>query len=59
MSMHYASQSHVMDDLRRDLRWDIAIIDEAHHMAEREGNANKRLAELGHVLRIKQKHFCF
>ncbi len=53
MSMHYASQSHVMDDLRRDVRWDIAIIDEAHHMAEREGNANKRLAELGHVVADK------
>ncbi len=52
MSMHYASQSHIMDDLRRDVRWDIAIIDEAHHMAEQEGSA-KRLAELGHIVADK------
>ena len=49
MSMHYASQLHVIDDLRHDVRWDIAIIDEAHHVAEREGNS-KRLAELGRVV---------
>lgn len=52
MSMHYASQPHVMDDLQRDIRWDIAIIDEAHHVAEREGNA-KRLAELGRIVAEK------
>lgn len=49
MSMHYASRPHVLDDLRRDIRWDIAIIDEAHHVAEREGST-KQLAELGHVI---------
>jgi superfamily II DNA or RNA helicase len=49
MSMFYASQTHVMDDLRRGVRWDVAIIDEAHHMAEREGSV-KRLAELGRVI---------
>jgi ERCC4-related helicase len=54
MSMHYASQAYVMDDLRRDVRWDIAIIDEAHHMAERDGSA-KRLAELGQVIADKSE----
>lgn len=49
MSMYYAAQTHVMDDLRRGVRWDVAILDEAHHMAEREGGA-KRLAELGRVI---------
>ena len=49
MSMHYAAQTHVMDDLRRDVRWDVAIIDEAHHMAEREGS-KKQLADLGRVV---------
>lgn len=52
MSMHYAAQPHVMDDLRREVRWDVVIIDEAHHVAEREGSS-KRLAELGHVVADK------
>ncbi len=52
MSMHYASRPHVIDDLRRDIRWDVAIIDEAHHVAEREGSA-KQLAELGRVIADK------
>jgi len=54
MSMHYAAQTHVMDDLRRDVRWDIAIIDEAHHVAEREGS-KKQLADLGRVVAEKSE----
>jgi len=48
MSMYFAAQSHVVDDLRRDVRWDVVIIDEAHHVAERGGK--KKLAELGRVV---------
>lgn len=49
MSMHFASQRHIMDNLRRDVRWDVAMIDEAHHVAER-GSGRKLLAELGQVV---------
>jgi superfamily II DNA or RNA helicase len=49
MSMHFASQRHIVDNLRRDVRWDVAIIDEAHHVAER-GSGRKLLAELGQVV---------
>jgi ERCC4-related helicase len=48
MSMYFAAQSHIVDDLRRDVRWDVVIVDEAHHVAERGGK--KRLAELGRVV---------
>src|SRR5438128_10853500 len=43
-----------MDDLGRDIRWDIAIIDEAHHVAEREGST-KRLADLGRLIAEKSE----
>lgn len=49
MSMHFASQRHIVDDLRRDVRWDVVIVDEAHHLAER-GSGQKLLAELGEVV---------
>lgn len=49
MSMHFAAQKHIVDDLRRDLRWDVVIIDEAHHLAER-GTSTKRLTELARVV---------
>lgn len=48
MSMHFAAQRHIVDDLRR-VRWDVAIIDEAHHVAER-GSATKALTELARVV---------
>lgn len=48
MSMHFAAQRHVVDDLRR-VRWDVAIIDEAHHVAER-GSGTKALTELARVV---------
>src|SRR5258707_397327 len=54
MSMHYAAQMHVMDDLRRDVRWDVAIIDEAHRFAEHEGS-KKHLADLGRVVAEKSE----
>jgi len=49
MSMYFAAQDHIVDDLRRDVRWDVVIIDEAHHLAER-GTSDKKLAELGRVV---------
>lgn len=49
MSMHFAIRPHILADLQRDVRWDVAIIDEAHHLAEREGS-RKQLAELGQVI---------
>lgn len=49
MSMHFASQPHIIDELRRDVRWDTLIIDEAHHLAER-GSSRKRLWELAQVV---------
>ena len=49
MSMYFAAQKHVIDDLRRDVRWDMVIIDEAHHVAQR-GAKDKNLAELGRVV---------
>jgi superfamily II DNA or RNA helicase len=49
MSMHFAARPHIMADLQRDVRWDVAILDEAHHLAERDGGV-KRLAELGRVI---------
>ncbi len=48
-SMHFAAQRHIVDDLHREVRWDVGIIDEAHHMAER-GSGRKLLAELGEVV---------
>ncbi len=48
MSMHFAAQRHIVDDLRR-VRWDVAVIDEAHHVAER-GSATKALTELARVV---------
>lgn len=49
MSMHFAAQPHIVDELRRDVRWDVTIIDEAHHLAER-GSSRKRLWELAQVV---------
>lgn len=49
MSMHFAAQSHIVSDLRRNVRWDIVIVDEAHHLAER-GTGRKALTELGRVV---------
>ncbi len=49
ISMHFAAQKHIVDDLRRDVRWDVVIVDEAHHLAER-GSRTKQLAELGRVV---------
>jgi len=49
MSMHFAAQKHIVDDLRRNVRWDVVIIDEAHHLADR-GSSTKRLSELGRVV---------
>jgi superfamily II DNA or RNA helicase len=49
MSMHFAAQPHIVDELRRDVRWDTIIIDEAHHLAER-GSSRKRLWELAQVV---------
>lgn len=48
MSMHFAAQRHIVDDLRR-VRWDVVIIDEAHHVAER-GSTTKALTELARVV---------
>ncbi len=48
MSMHFAAQRHIMDDLRR-VRWDVVIIDEAHHVAER-GSGTKALTELARIV---------
>ncbi len=48
MSMHFAAQRHIVDDLRR-VRWDVVIIDEAHHVAER-GSGTKALTELARVV---------
>ncbi len=51
MSMYFAAPSrrgsHIVDDLAH-VRWDVVIVDEAHHLAER-GDSTKRLAELGRV----------
>jgi ERCC4-related helicase len=49
MSMNFASQRHIVDNLNKDVRWDVVIIDEAHHVAER-GSGIKLLAELGRVV---------
>lgn len=49
MSMHFAIRPHILADLQREVRWDMAIIDEAHHLAERDGG-RKQLAELGRVV---------
>lgn len=49
MSMHFAIRPHILADLQREVRWDVAIIDEAHHLADREGRY-KQLAELGRVV---------
>ena len=49
MSMHFAIRPHILADLQRDVRWDVAILDEAHHLADREGGY-KQLAELGRVV---------
>lgn len=49
MSMHFAAQPHIIDDLRRDLRWDITIIDEAHHLADKDSGV-KQLTELGRTV---------
>lgn len=49
MSMHFASQPHIIDELNKDVRWDVTIIDEAHHLAER-GNGRKRLWELARTV---------
>jgi ERCC4-related helicase len=48
MSMHFAAQRHIVDDLRR-VRWDAVVIDEAHHVAER-GSSTKALTELACVV---------
>jgi superfamily II DNA or RNA helicase len=49
MSMHFAIRPHILADLQREVRWDVAIIDEAHHVAERD-SGRKQLAELGRVV---------
>lgn len=49
MSMHFAAQPHIVDELRRDVRWDVTVIDEGHHLAER-GSGRKRLWELAQVV---------
>lgn len=49
MSMHFAARPHILADLQRDVRWDVVILDEAHHLAERDGGY-KQLAELGRVV---------
>lgn len=49
MSMHFAAQGHIVDDLSRNVRWDVVIVDEAHHLAER-GSSAKRLTELARVV---------
>jgi len=49
MSMHFAARPHIMADLQRDVRWDVVILDEAHHLAERDGGI-KQLAELGRIV---------
>lgn len=49
MSMHFASQPHIIDELNKDVRWDVTIIDEAHHLAER-GSSRKRLWELARTV---------
>lgn len=48
MSMHFAAQDHIVDDLRRGVRWDVVIIDEAHHFADR--GSGKNLTELARVV---------
>jgi superfamily II DNA or RNA helicase len=49
MSMHFAAQRHIVDNLSKDVRWDVVIIDEAHHLAE-GGDSHKLLADLGKVV---------
>lgn len=52
MSMYFAAPSkrgsQIADDLAR-VRWDVVIVDEAHHLAE-HGDGTKRLAELGEIV---------
>lgn len=49
ISMHFAAQADRLPDLDRPgLRWDVAIIDEAHHVADRGGDT--RLSALGRVV---------
>lgn len=48
-SMHFLAQADRLPDLDRPgLRWDVAVIDEAHHVAHR--GSDKRLARLGEVV---------
>ncbi|MBI4613295.1 MAG: DEAD/DEAH box helicase family protein [Planctomycetes bacterium] len=51
MSMFFAAPSkrgsHIADDLRR-VHWDVAVVDEAHHLAVR-ADPRKRLGELGRI----------
>ena len=49
MSMHFAAQAERLPDLDRPgLRWDVVVIDEAHHVADR--GSDTRLSALGRVV---------
>ena len=49
VSMHFAAQAERLPDLdRRGLHWDVVIVDEAHHIADRGGDT--RLSALGRVV---------
>ncbi|PZR94652.1 MAG: hypothetical protein DLM67_12200 [Candidatus Nephthysia bennettiae] len=49
-SMHFLAQADRLPDLDRSgIRWDVVVVDEAHHLALR-GSSEKRLYELAQVL---------
>jgi len=52
MSMYFAAPSkrgsQIVDDLAK-VRWDVVVMDEAHHLA-RHGDGGKRLSELGETV---------
>ncbi|HZV49247.1 MAG TPA: DEAD/DEAH box helicase, partial [Candidatus Dormibacteraeota bacterium] len=50
VSMYFAAQSERVVELERPgLRWDVVVVDEAHHVADR-GSGEKRLTHLGRVV---------
>jgi superfamily II DNA or RNA helicase len=50
VSMYFAAQAERVAELERPgLRWDVVVIDEAHHVADR-GSGEKRLTHLGRVV---------
>jgi len=50
VSMHFAAQPERVAELERPgLRWDVVVVDEAHHVADR-GSGEKRLTHLGRVV---------